>query len=126
MHNLRVLVVEDNNDDRILVVRALEGKVSTLDVTSSVEEAMPRLSSWRYDVIVADLSRPPGFSGFDLLKIIAGSIDAAFIVLLDDEDEEVEQAVALGAVRVGKELDGRMAGLVAALEQIAARKEAGQ
>ena len=62
-----VLVVEDHDDARELIVGVLEGEGATVLSASTAQEAIDRATAVRPDVLVADLSLP-GQDGYELLR----------------------------------------------------------
>lgn len=67
LRDLRVLVVEDNDDARALIRRVLtEASAHVLDV-SDVESALGALSTFTPDVLVSDVGMP-GQDGYDLIR----------------------------------------------------------
>jgi CheY-like chemotaxis protein len=70
--NVSVLVVEDHDDSRDLLVFALEQAGATVIAVSSVAEALKWLKTVRPQVLVSDLSMP-GRDGFSLLQEVRSS-----------------------------------------------------
>lgn len=70
--NVSVLVVEDHDDSRDLLVFALEQAGATVIAASSVAEALKWLKTVRPQVLVSDLSMP-GRDGFSLLQEVRSS-----------------------------------------------------
>lgn len=68
MPRIRVLLVDDNDDDLLLAMRALEPLRLIFDVVGalSAESALEALAQKRFDVVVSDLRMSP-VSGIDLL-----------------------------------------------------------
>ena len=70
--DVSILVVEDHEDSRELLVFALEQAGATVMAVSSAEEALIWLKTIRPHVIVSDLSMP-GRDGFSLLQEVRSS-----------------------------------------------------
>jgi CheY-like chemotaxis protein len=64
-----VLVVEDNDDARELIVGVLEGAGARVLSASTVQEGVDRATAVRPDVLVADLGLPDA-DGYELLARI--------------------------------------------------------
>ena len=96
----RVLVVEDNPDDALLIERALDttGRPFVRETTGRLSAALDRLARGGIDVVLLDLALPDA-RGFDAVQRIGA--DHPFIpvvVLTGLEDEEVGlKAVQAGA-----------------------------
>lgn len=90
---LRVLVVEDVEPTRLLIVRTLESEGFLVEEAPDLRRAEKRLRSARPDVVVLDVELPDG-SGFDLLREITGGIDVP-VVMLTTRDAEVDRVLGL-------------------------------
>lgn len=66
---LHVLVVEDDPDARNLTRKLLEDGNARVTTAASVDEAMERLGSSRFDVIVSDIGMPQR-DGYDLIRAV--------------------------------------------------------
>ena len=80
---IRVLIVEDSDDDALLLVRQLkkEGYRPTYDQVDTAEAMCKALEKQTWDVILCDNSMP-GFSGFDALGIYKKKrLDLPFIIV---------------------------------------------
>ncbi|SMP68063.1 hybrid sensor histidine kinase/response regulator [Noviherbaspirillum suwonense] len=64
---LRILVVEDNEDSRILVCELLNTLGHTVTGVGSAEEALEALGNGRFDTLFTDVSLP-GISGVELAR----------------------------------------------------------
>jgi len=64
---LRVLVVDDEKDTRGLLTRILEDCRAVVTTAESADEAMLRISSSSFDVIISDIGLP-GEDGYSFLK----------------------------------------------------------
>jgi PAS domain S-box-containing protein len=70
-----ILVVEDHDDARELIVGVLEGAGARVLSASTAQEAIDRASAVRPDVLVADLGLP-GVDGYELLARMRGMFPA--------------------------------------------------
>lgn len=125
---LRVLIVEDSEDDAELVVSELRG--GTHDVTfERVDTATAMnaaLDKQTWDIVIADY-RMPHFSGTDALKLLQGrGLDLPFIIVSGTMGEDM----AVAAMRAGAHdyiMKGNLKRLVPAVErelrESAVRKE---
>jgi len=68
-HPLRILLCEDDKDNRLVICKLLESLGYRPDVVESAEEALIRLQSHAYDVVLMDI-RLPGRSGIELTRAI--------------------------------------------------------
>ncbi len=117
-HPLRVLLVEDTEDDAALVLRALQrgGYDVTFERVQSAESMSAALERERWDAIVSDYSMP-GFdapSAFRLFRERGG--DIPFIIVSGTVGEEV----AVEAMKLGVHdylLKGKLTRLVPAIER---------
>jgi CheY-like chemotaxis protein len=66
---LRVLVVEDDPDLRVLVRAVLRDLVSEFDQATSGDEAIEKIAAHSYDVVLLDLMLPRQ-NGFEVYKAI--------------------------------------------------------
>jgi PAS domain S-box-containing protein len=71
MGGVRVLVVDDEPDARSLVKRLLEDCEAEVVMAASAAEAMERLRSARFDVLVSDIGMP-GEDGYSLIRRVRG------------------------------------------------------
>jgi len=89
-HPLRVLLVEDNDDDAALILRAIgqAGFVVTSHRVQSAAEYQAALASGSWDLVVSDYSLPQ-FNAMGALRgLRACHLDLAFIVVSGTIDEE--------------------------------------
>jgi diguanylate cyclase (GGDEF)-like protein len=115
---LRVLVVEDSEDDTALIERALQqhGLAPVLTRVDHPEALHAALDAQAWDVVVSDYSMP-SFSGLDALRIVrAKGIDTPFIIVSGSIGEET----AVAAMKLGAQdyiMKDRMARLAPAIER---------
>ncbi|GAA6618968.1 response regulator [Scytonema sp. NUACC26] len=74
LNNLRVLVVDDNNDSLELIKIILEIHSVLVKVTNSVREALLLLAQWNPDVLISDIVMPND-DGYSLIRQIRISKD---------------------------------------------------
>ena len=115
---LRCLLVEDNEDDALLVLRELRsGGYDVMSQRVETAEAMhAALQRQGWDAIIADY-RMPHFSGMAALELLrASGLDVPFIIVSGAIGEDV----AVAALKAGAHdylMKGRLARLVPALER---------
>lgn len=125
---IRVLMVEDSEDDTLLLVRELKkgGFEPEWERVETPEAMRKALDGSGWDVILADW-RMPHFSGMDALEILrASDVDAPFIIVSGEVGEEA----AVEAMRAGATdyvMKGNLVRLCATvergLEEAEARRE---
>jgi DNA-binding NtrC family response regulator len=93
----RILIAEDKESHRQMLLRALEGAGFAVDTSKDGREALARLQQSRYAVLITDL-RMPELDGLQLLKR-ARALDPQLAVLLMTAYGTVSDAVA--AIREG-------------------------
>jgi PAS domain S-box-containing protein len=64
---VRVLIVDDSEDSRRLLAHIVEESDASVETAGSAAEAMQRLRTHRYDVIVSDVGMP-GRDGYELMR----------------------------------------------------------
>jgi signal transduction histidine kinase/ActR/RegA family two-component response regulator len=64
---IRVLIVEDDDDARVLVAKVIEGQGASVKVVSSAREALDALEKERIDVLLSDIEMP-GTDGYQLIR----------------------------------------------------------
>jgi CheY-like chemotaxis protein len=72
LKDLRVLVVEDRQEDREILSAALAHQGATVGTAGSAAEALTELHHFRPDVLIADIGMP-GEDGYDLIRKIRDS-----------------------------------------------------
>lgn len=116
--HLRVLIVEDSEDDTLLLVRELRRGGYTLNYvrvdTADGMEAALNQQSW--DIVIADYSLP-SFSGLEALKLLLRrKLDLPFIIVSGTIGEDI----AVAAMKAGAHdylIKGNLARLVPAVER---------
>ncbi|MBD2353100.1 PAS domain S-box protein [Tolypothrix sp. FACHB-123] len=116
--HLRVLIVEDSEDDTLLLVRELRRAGYNLhyvrvDTADGMEAA---LNQELWDIVIADYSLP-AFSGLDALKVVQKrKLDLPFIIVSGTIGEDI----AVGAMKAGAHdylIKGNLTRLVPAVER---------
>lgn len=98
---LRTLIVEDNHDDALLIMRELEKAGYVMDhvrVLDTAEAMSHAFHGRKWDIVIADCSMPY-FSGSHALEMVRETDkDIAFIVVSGTIGEEtVAEAIRAGA-----------------------------
>jgi DNA-binding NtrC family response regulator len=95
---VRLLLVEDKDSFRRLLVKALEGSIWEVAAVGDPFEAKKALAAQPFDVLVTDL-RLPGLSGLELLKAAKRSQPALRAVMMSafGETKDVVEAIRWGA-----------------------------
>src|SRR4030043_1106846 len=97
---LRVLIVEDSEEDTLLIVRELKRGVFDLihERVETAESMKAALSTKTWDLILADYSMPH-FSGLEALKLLkASGLGLPFIIVSGSIGEDVAvEAMKAGA-----------------------------
>ena len=96
---LRVLYIEDNNDDAFIVMREL--KKGAYEITCHLVETAGQfesaLTDCKWDIILADYT-VPGFGAMQALSVLkASNMDIPFIIISGTVDEEI----AVSAMKAG-------------------------
>ena len=66
---MRVLLIDDNKDINDMVCLCLETQDITVKVVDEGREGLRSIKENHFDVVLLDLAMP-GFSGFDILKVL--------------------------------------------------------
>jgi CheY-like chemotaxis protein len=70
LDRVRVLVVEDDEDNRLLLSSYLEDSGAVVDAVDSVEEALMEVEDFIPDIVVSDL-RMPRQDGYELARTLS-------------------------------------------------------
>lgn len=115
---LRILMVEDSEDDALLLLRELRrgGYKPTFERVDTPEAMKAALESDSWDVVIADYVMPR-FSGLDALSLLQKSgLDLPFIIV----SGKIGEDIAVEAMRAGAHdyfLKGNLARLVPAIRR---------
>jgi len=95
---MRVLLVEDNDDDALLIRESLSGTALEIDRAERLSTALAQLTLGKFDAVLLDLSLPDsrGLATFESVHRLAPRLPAVVLTGLDDEDLAL-RAVAQGA-----------------------------
>jgi signal transduction histidine kinase len=97
--SLRVLIIEDSDDDVLLLLRQLRqlSYIPDYEVASTADETRAALFKQPWDIIISDYVLP-AFSGLDVLEIVRrANIDTPCIIVSGQIDEET----AVAAMKAG-------------------------
>lgn len=72
LSGIRILCVDDSPDMLEFLRRFLARKGAEVTVCASAEDAITTLMNERFDVLISDLSMPPGLDGYDLAHALRG------------------------------------------------------
>lgn len=104
----RLLVVDDEPVQCLIVTRAMAAYGFAADSATSLEEASSRIANSTYDVVILDLSLG-GREGLSLLRLIAANPGDPVVILMSRLDERVRAASARYAVALGLRVAGALA-----------------
>ena len=115
---LKVLIVEDSEDDALLVIRELRhgGYEPDFEIVETAEAMRSALGNRTWDLVISDYSLP-AFNAFAALNLVIESgLDLPFIIVSGTIGEET----AVAAMRAGAHdylMKGNLARLSAAVER---------
>ncbi|NTU42284.1 MAG: response regulator [Nitrospirales bacterium] len=115
---LRLLIIEDSEDDALLLVRELRqgGVTPDFERVETAEEMRAALREKTWDLVVSDYVLP-GFSGIDALSLLKESgIDLPFIIV----SGQIGEDAAVAAMKAGAHdymIKGSLKRLVPAIER---------
>jgi DNA-binding response OmpR family regulator len=94
---MRVLLVEDNDDDALLIRESLAETKIEIHRAERLSSALERLAEGRFDAVLLDLSLPDarGLETISRLRRQAAAVPMVVLTGLDDEE------VAMRAVEEG-------------------------
>jgi DNA-binding response OmpR family regulator len=93
---VRVLVAEDDQGLRSVLVRGLQENDYVVDAVSSGEEALKFLRSYEYELAVVDW-RMPGISGLEVVRWMRRNAQSARILMLTARDQPADRVTGLDA-----------------------------
>ncbi|MCB1194586.1 Flp pilus assembly complex ATPase component TadA [bacterium] len=96
--NVRVLVVDDDENIRLIVRTALETKGYSVADAEDAEQALISLSNNTFDLLISDIQMP-GMSGVELLQRVKRQYPSIGIVLMTafNESYDIKEALLDGA-----------------------------
>ncbi len=118
MRHLRVLIVEDSEDDTLLTLRELRGGGYTVDYVrvDTSEQMQKAIEQQSWDIIIADYTLP-AFSAPSALKLLQSlKLDLPFIIVSGTIGEDI----AVASMKAGANdyiIKGNLARLVPAVER---------
>jgi DNA-binding response OmpR family regulator len=93
---VRVLVAEDDQGLRNVLVRGLQENDYVVDAVGNGEEALKFLRSYEYELAVLDW-RMPGISGLDVVRWMRRNAQPARILMLTAKDQPADRVTGLDA-----------------------------
>jgi DNA-binding response OmpR family regulator len=93
---VRVLVAEDDQGLRDVLVRGLQEHDYVVDAVQSGEEALKFLRSYSYELAVLDW-RMPGISGLEVVRWMRRNAHSARILMLTARDQPADRVTGLDA-----------------------------
>lgn len=93
---MRILVIEDECELRMLMQSAFEGGGFAVDLAANLAESEEHLALARYDTIVLDLALPDG-DGLSLLRRIRNRGSALPVLVLTARDGPEDRVIGLDA-----------------------------
>ena len=78
----KVLYVEDNEDQRNIMMRMLKMHGYEVDVASNGAEGVERAREWHPDVVLMDLQMPGQIDGFTAIRQLRDSLDKADVPII--------------------------------------------
>ena len=91
---MKILVVEDENALREVIVRSLEKERYVVESASSFREASLKINDYDYDCIVLDIMLPGG-SGLTLLKELRALRKKDSIIIISAKDSIEDKVTGL-------------------------------
>ena len=97
MKGMRILLVEDNDDDALLIRESLSGTALEIDRAERLSTALAQLTLGKFDAVLLDLSLPDAW-GLDTIRRLRREAAAVPIVVLTGLNDE---EIAMRAVEEG-------------------------
>ncbi len=91
---MKILVIEDNDDLREVIVRSLEKERYVVETATDYSTARSKVFIYEYDCILLDIMLPDG-SGLDLLKELADRKRRRNVIILSAKDSIEDKVVGL-------------------------------
>lgn len=100
---MRVLVIDDENDICLMVMRILKSKGIECDYANSIYTAKMKTKGSFFELFIIDINLPDG-NGLDLIPIIKDEHEDATIVMISahDDEETINKALHLGVAQFVK------------------------
>jgi signal transduction histidine kinase/CheY-like chemotaxis protein len=97
LKSVRILLVEDDDDTRLVVGALLEDAGATVVAAANAEDARTKLESAQYDVIVSDIAMPRE-DGYSFMRTVRASrrLEPAIALTALARRDHADQAVAAG------------------------------
>ncbi len=95
MNSLRVLLVEDDDDNRELMTEVLEAAGYEVATAASGAEGLRKLSEQRADLVVTDVGMP-GMGGLEMARAAKGAAPGVPVVVVTGYAEREDIASARG------------------------------
>ncbi len=94
----KVIVVEDEENMRFVIVEALKKKGCDVEEAASAEEALGKIEGYRPDLVIVDI-RLPGMSGLEAMERIKGidSLLPIIVITAFGSKEMAWEAIKMGA-----------------------------
>jgi CheY-like chemotaxis protein len=80
----KVLLVDDNEDDRFLTRKSLESNGCEVILAKTVVEALRQIASQNFDVLITDLHMPDAGDGFAVVTAMRHTQPDALILVASD------------------------------------------
>jgi signal transduction histidine kinase/FixJ family two-component response regulator len=87
-----ILIVEDDEPIRLLLTKILSNKKINADIVSSGPEAINKLKSGNYNLVLTDIQMP-GMSGFELIKAIHEEISPELPVIAFTANVSIKESL---------------------------------
>ncbi|MBD1846199.1 response regulator [Cyanobacteria bacterium FACHB-63] len=104
---LRILVVDDDQDSREMMIAALEAEGAEVMAAESVQTALITLSTWQPNLLISDI-RMPDADGYSFLKALRSqsiTIPAIAVTAFAREDDRQEALAAGYQSHLSKPID---------------------
>jgi len=117
-HSLRILLVEDSDDDALLLLRQLKrgGYELIHERVDSSDDLKAALEKQGWDIVISDYAMP-GFSGLDALRLVQEKgLDVPFLLV----SGQIGEDMAVAAMKAGAHdylMKDKLARLVPAVER---------
>ena len=98
MKGMRILLVEDNDDDALLIRESLSGTALEIDRAERLSTALAQLTLGKFDAVLLDLSLPDAWGLETIRRLRREAAAVPIVVLTGLNDEEIAmRAVEEGA-----------------------------